>query len=101
MCTDGAGAYPLIARHLGLTHVAVNVVRGIRTRGPYHIQNVNAYDSRLKVWMYRFHGVATRYLENYLGWRRMLEYFGKNVTLNICLRAALCVERPFQQLTAA
>lgn len=28
--------------------------------GVYHVQNVNAYDSRLKSWIRRFHGVATR-----------------------------------------
>ena len=38
-----------------------------------HINNVNAYHSRLKEWMRRFHGVATRNLPNYLGWRRALE----------------------------
>ena len=32
-----------------------------------HINNVNAYHSRLKEWMRRFHGVATRNLPNYLG----------------------------------
>ena len=31
-----------------------------------HINNVNAYHSRLKEWMRRFHGVATRNLPNYL-----------------------------------
>lgn len=99
LCTDGASAYTLVAQHLGLTHYAVNLVRGIRLRGAYHIQNVNAYDSRLKGWMKRFHGVATRYLENYLGWRRMLEYFGQSILPDTCLRAALSQERPFQQLT--
>ena len=29
-----------------------------------HINNVNAYHSRLKEWMRRFHGVATRNLPN-------------------------------------
>ena len=38
-----------------------------------HINNVNAYHSRLKEWMRRFHGVATRNLPNHLGWRRALE----------------------------
>ena len=38
-----------------------------------HINNVNAYHSRLKEWMRRFHGVATKNLPNYLGWRRALE----------------------------
>ena len=35
----------------------------------FHIQAVNAYHPRLKGWMLRFRGVATKYL----GWRRMLE----------------------------
>ena len=38
-----------------------------------HINNVNAYHSRLKEWLRRFHGVATKNLPNYLGWRRALE----------------------------
>ena len=39
----------------------------------FHVQNVNAYHSRLKGWMRRFNGVATERLPNYLGWRRQLE----------------------------
>ena len=42
-----------------------------------HINNVNAYHSRLKAWLRRFHGVATRNLPNYLGWRRALEAFAE------------------------
>jgi hypothetical protein len=38
-----------------------------------HVQNVNAYHSRLKQWLRRFHGVARRYLPNYLGWRWALD----------------------------
>jgi len=34
----------------------------------------------LKGWMARFHGVATKNLPNYLGWRRCLEYFGNSLT---------------------
>jgi len=45
----------------------------------YHIQNVNAYDSRLKAWMKHFNGVATKYLESYLGWMRLLDR-EKNLT---------------------
>jgi hypothetical protein len=37
------------------------------------VQNVNAYHSRFKQWLVRFHGVATHYLPNYLVWRRALE----------------------------
>ena len=52
----------------------MNLSAGIRViAGVDHVQNVNAYDRRLKGRMRRFHGVATQYLENYLGWRRWLE----------------------------
>ena len=100
LCTDGVSAYTVVARNLGVTHHPVNLSRGIRVRGAYHIQNVNAYDSRLKQWLLRFHGVATAYLESYLGWRRMLERFGNNILPGMCLRAALGKERQFQQVTA-
>lgn len=72
LCTDGARIYRAVARNIGVAHEAVYAL-GPRARGAFHIQNVNAYDSRLKTWMIRFHGVATKYLKNYLGWRRMLE----------------------------
>jgi transposase-like protein len=99
LCTDGAFAYRRIAQRQGWSHHAVNLARQIYTRGPYHIQNVNAYHSRLKGWMARFHGVATRYLTHYLGWRRMLEHFGPSLSPEVALQAALYVKRPGQQVT--
>ncbi|MBV9249519.1 MAG: IS1595 family transposase, partial [Acetobacteraceae bacterium] len=36
-----------------------------------HINNVNANHSRLKQWLRRFHGVATKNLSHYFGWRRV------------------------------
>ena len=97
LCTDGASAYHIVARHICVEHHQVNTTRGIRVvRRAYHIQNVNAYDRRLKQWMDRFHGVATRYLENYLGWRRMIERFGNSINPKTCLYAAL--GDTFQQL---
>jgi hypothetical protein len=35
-----------------------------------------AYDSRLKTWIRRFNGVATKYLDSYLGWFRTLDRSG-------------------------
>jgi hypothetical protein len=61
------------ARELGIEHQAVNLRAGIRVRGAVHVQNVNAYHSRLRGWLRAFHGVATRYLPNYLGWRWILD----------------------------
>lgn len=90
LCTDGAAAYKIVAKRRNIAHRPLNLAAGIRVRaGVYHIQNVNAYDSRLKQWMQRFHGVATRYLENYLGWRRLIEHFGDSLQPSLCLRAAL------------
>ena len=72
--SDGAKAYATFAAESGLHHEPVNLAAGIRVReGAFHIQNVNAYHGRLKGWLGRFNGVATRYLPNYLGWRRTLE----------------------------
>ena len=98
-CSDGAAVYRSVAHSLGITHRPVNLSAGIRViAGVYHIQNVNAYDSRLKQWMKRFHGVATKYLENYLGWRRWLERWGGHNSPIIGLQAALGRENQFQLL---
>lgn len=55
LCADSSKAMGAAARKIGITHRAVNLAAGIRVvaRG-YHVQNVNAYDSRLKNWMHRF-----------------------------------------------
>lgn len=73
LCTDGSSALAAAARSLGVEHHAINVVAGCRVRGAWHIQNVNAFDSRLKLWVHRFKGIATRYLAHYLGWFRALD----------------------------
>lgn len=72
VCSDKGGSIGAAIRGLGLEHHTVSPSTG-RVSGPWHIQNVNAYHSRFKGWMHRFRGVATAYLENYLGWFRALE----------------------------
>jgi transposase-like protein len=74
LCTDGSSVLAAAAKEIGVTHRPVNVKAGQRViAGVYHIQNVNAFDSRLKNWMRRFQGVATKYLDSYLGWFRILD----------------------------
>ena len=46
---------------------------GLRVRGAVHVKHVSACHSRLRAWLQRFHGVASRYLPNYLGWRCILD----------------------------
>jgi transposase-like protein len=80
LCTDASRAYARIARDAGIPHEPVNRAAGEYVRNHiFHIQNVNAYDSRLKGWMARFHGVATKYLASYLGWRRLIERLASSI----------------------
>lgn len=39
----------------------------------YHIKNINNMYGRLTTFMHPFHGVATKYLQNYMNWFLMLE----------------------------
>lgn len=93
LCTDGEKALAAVAKEIGITHRPINLAAGQRiVAGVYHVQNVNAYDSRLKEWMRRFHGVATRYLGNYLGWRRLIERHDRDISSADFLRAALGID---------
>ncbi len=73
LCTDGSSAMASAAAQLGIEHHALVGTTGKRVRGPWHIQNVNAYHSRLKDWIRRFRGIATTYLSHYLGWFRAVD----------------------------
>ena len=73
LCTDCGGALGAAARHLGVEHHALNISRGPRVQGPWHIQNANGYHGRLKNWMRRVKGVASSYLASYLGWFRAID----------------------------
>jgi len=88
LVTDAHAAYPAFARAARIRHEAVNASAGVRTRGVLHIQNVNAYHSRMRGWLVGFRGVASRYLANYFGWRWALD--GRRIAdCEAFLRAAL------------
>jgi len=74
LCTDGSAAMRLAAQALGVHHVALVTARNERKRGIYHVQTVNSYQGRLKGWMGRFRGVATKYLDLYLAWHVIHEH---------------------------
>jgi transposase-like protein len=88
-CCDGGKAIVAFARKAGIPHHILPAPGKPRPEAPdLHINNVNAYHSRLKEWMRRFHGVATKNLPNYLGWRRALEAIGAPVTPEDWIRGA-------------
>ena len=74
LCSDKKRSYLAFAKthHLTLKTVNSSAKEYVKEK-IYHIQNVNAYDSRLKLWIKRFNGVATKYLESYLAWMRLLD----------------------------
>jgi len=74
LCSDSKTSYLAFAKkyHRILKTINASAKEYVKEK-IYHIQNVNAYDSRLKSWMKQFNGVATKYLESYLGWRRILD----------------------------
>jgi len=73
-----------------LKYKSLNLSKGIRViKGIYHIQNVNSYHSRLKAWMKRFKGVATKYLSNYLHWFEFIDSIGRDKIQNAAERDLL------------
>lgn len=88
LVSDGAGTYRAFADKAGILHVQLNLSQGQHVWGIYHVQNVNNYCSRLKSWMRRFNGVATKYLDSYLGWHRINDREGDTLSANRMFAAA-------------
>ena len=74
LCTDGWRAFSTYAKEKKLEHYRFDT-RHTRMKGIYHIQNVNNYHQRLKQWIRRFKGVATKYLQHYLAWFNLIDKF--------------------------
>lgn len=94
LVTDANAAYRAFAREQRIAHQAVDLQAGERVRastaGAIHVQNVNAYHRRLREWLAHFHGVASRYLPNYLGWHWALDA-GRVTSVEQLLRIAIGV----------
>ena len=73
LCTDSHKSYIRFAQNSGVE--LQQIKSGKHKEGIYHIQHINAFHSKLKEWMYRFHSVATKYLINYMYWFKWLQFF--------------------------
>ena len=89
LVSDGRQAYGAFAHANDILHIAIIASHGEHVYEGFHIQNVNAYTGRFKEWMAPFHGVASKYLPSYLGWRRMIERDGERLTPRHCIAEAL------------
>lgn len=97
LCCDGGAAITAFARRAGLTFHVLPAPGVPQPDAPeLHINNVNAYHGRLKEWMRRFHGVATKNLPSYLSWRRTIEAFATDATQEDWILAAAGLG-PYQQ----
>ena len=96
-CCDGGKAIVAFARKAGIPTYILPAPGKPDPRAPqFHINNVNAYHGRLKEWLRRFHGVATKNLSNYLGWRRTLEAMGQGASSDAIILGAIGLG-PYQQ----
>ena len=70
-CTDSERSYK------GFTsskeYKLVQIESGKHKKGIYHINHINACHNNLKQFIYRFRGVATKYLNNYLVWNNCIK----------------------------
>lgn len=98
VCDGGMAIRAFARRHRIPVHVVPAPGKPDPANPDMHINNVNAYHGRLKEWLRRFHGVATKNLPNYLGWRRTIEAWGQKLTPQNCLLSALGTGH-YQQLT--
>lgn len=74
LCSDRLKSYVAISLRNNLIHKRLNTSSGIKVIDKvFSSQNVNAFHSRLKGWMKRFHGVVTKYLDHSLGWRQCMD----------------------------
>ena len=93
-CCDGGTAIVAFAKRAGIAaHILPTPGKPTRQAPDYHLNNVNAYHGRLKEWLRRFHGVATKNLPNYLGWRRALEALGDDATSAAMILGAIGMGR--------
>jgi len=89
LCSDSKPVYKRYTACNKIKHGYINLSKGEKVKKEIvHIQNVNAYHSRLKKWMDRFNGVATKYLESYLSWYRELDEFNMDTSPELLLLRA-------------
>ena len=95
LCLDGGSALIGYALKSGHEFKVTAPGRYVFTPDPhYHIQTVNACHSDFRTWMMRFHGVATKYLKNYVGWKRCLQTMLRGATPMAWLRNCIAPGQP-------
>lgn len=80
LCTDKHRSYIKYASNKKLELYQIR--GGRKTIGIYNIQHVNSLHSSMKRWMYKFNGVSTKFLTNYLFWYKWIQIFKSEMEKN-------------------
>jgi len=80
LCTDSHKSFQGFALDNGIAHKRIFARRKeFVVDKIYHIQHVNNIHSNLKMWMIKFNGVATKYLQNYLNYFNLVQEISNSV----------------------
>jgi len=64
LCTDGMKAYGKFSREYGVERKNIKET----DERSYHIQGINALHHEIKDWLREFRGIASKYIDTYLGY---------------------------------
>ncbi len=90
--SDANRCYPPVAAALDIPHESINASAGERVRGAVHIRTVNSRHSRIKGFLSRRRGIATKCLDSYPRWFHLIEP-GDQPSPRACLDAAIARPR--------
>lgn len=76
VCSDLKPEYQEYTKSEKLRHGKLQLSKGETViKDIVHLKNVQNYEAELNNWLRRFRGVASKYLDTYLGWYRNLDEF--------------------------
>lgn len=99
-CSEAKWIYRNFTKKAHLRHGTLKLTEGEECKKDIvHLKNVTNYQQRLTTWLLRFHGVATKYLNNYLAWYRSMDEFNLQISPEtILIRAKAGGNYKFQPL---
>ena len=86
LCSDKHRAYRVFAEDNDVNLLQFKGDKTEARTGEFNIQRINHYHASLKMWMHRFYGVASKYLNNYLLWYNFIFYTRNLTSINDLLR---------------
>lgn len=82
LCSDKNASYVKFAKRRNLALLQFRSDDFTKKSGTFNIQSINCYHANLKMWMFFFRGVATKYLQNYLYWYNITKFSCKIVEMD-------------------